>query len=77
MQPSADNWLPGYYDHIAEKERELADVLELLDKHELDQNTVFIYSSDHGNGPGAKFTIDDCGLNVPFIVRWPGKIKPG
>jgi uncharacterized sulfatase len=77
MQKFGKKGLAGYYDHIAEKERELADVLKLLEKHELDQNTVFIYSSDHGNGTGAKYTVYDRGLNVPFIVRWPGKIKPG
>lgn len=69
--------LAGYYDHIAKKESELAEVLALLDKHGLDENTVFVYSSDHGNGTGAKYTVYDRGLNVPFMVRWPGKIKPG
>ncbi|MBC8280403.1 MAG: sulfatase [Chloroflexi bacterium] len=69
--------LSGYYDHIAKKEKELETVLQLLEKHGLKEATVFIYSADHGNGTGAKFTVYDRGLNVPFIVRWPEKIKPG
>ena len=59
------------------KEKELEDVLAMLDKHGLKENTIFCYSSDHGNGTGAKYTVYDRGLNVPFIVRWPGKVKPG
>ncbi|TWT81494.1 Arylsulfatase [Planctomycetes bacterium CA13] len=77
MKKTGKKGLPGYYDHIAKKESELADVLGLLDKHGLDEDTVFIYSSDHGNGMGAKYTVYDRGLNVPFMVRWPGKMKPG
>ncbi|MDZ8119103.1 sulfatase family protein [Pontiella agarivorans] len=77
MTGGSKKGLAGYYDHIAKKEKELAQVLQLLEKYDLDENTVFIYSSDHGNGMGAKYTVYDRGLNVPFIVRWPGKVKPG
>jgi N-sulfoglucosamine sulfohydrolase len=77
LKPGAIKQLPGYYDHIAIKEKELEDVLAMLDKHGLKENTVFCYSSDHGNGTGSKYTVYDRGLNVPFMVRWPGKIKPG
>ncbi|MEM1295499.1 MAG: sulfatase [Verrucomicrobiota bacterium] len=70
-------FLAGYYDNIATKEGELEQVLAMLEKHDLTENSVFIYASDHGNGPRAKFTTYDTGLNVPFIVRWPGKVKPG
>ncbi len=77
MKDAAERNLAGYYDHIAEEDRELARVLDLLDQHGLSQNTVFLYSSDHGGGKDAKFTVYDRGLGVPFIVRWPGKIEPG
>ncbi|VGO15126.1 Choline-sulfatase [Pontiella desulfatans] len=77
MNSSQTKQLPGYYDNIEIKENELARVLEMLEKHGLEKDTVFVYSSDHGNGSDAKFTVYDRGLNVPFIVRWPGKVKPG
>ncbi|VGO23149.1 sulfatase family protein [Pontiella sulfatireligans] len=77
MKGGSKNGLAGYYDHISKKEKELAQVLQLLEKYKLDENTVFVYSSDHGNGMGAKYTVYDRGLNVPFIVRWLGRIKPG
>ena len=69
--------LAGYYDHITRKEHELEAVLAMVDKHGLKENTVFCYSADHGGGERAKYTAYDTGLNVPFIVRWPGKVKPG
>jgi uncharacterized sulfatase len=46
----------------------------MVDVH-LDENTLFIYSADHG--VSGKFTVKDRGLNVPFIVRWPNVVQPG
>jgi uncharacterized sulfatase len=66
----------GYYASIAEKEKEFAAVLDLLDEHGLEQNTIVFYADDHGADLG-KFTVTDTGLRVAFMVRWPGKIKPG
>jgi len=65
-----------YYASIAEKEREFEALLQLLDKHGLAENTIVFYADDHGQDRG-KFTVYDSGLNVAFMARWPGKIKPG
>ncbi|MEX0324314.1 MAG: sulfatase [Puniceicoccaceae bacterium] len=65
-----------YYASIAEKEREFAAVLKLLEKHGFAEDSIVFYSDDHGASRG-KFTVYDSGLNVAFMVRWPGKIQPG
>jgi uncharacterized sulfatase len=65
-----------YYASIAQKERELASVLKLLEKHKIKDKTIVFYSDDHGVARG-KYTSYDSGLNVAFVVRWPGKINPG
>ena len=65
-----------YYESIAESEREFKILLDLIDQYNLTDNTIVIFASDHGMHDG-KFTVYDRGLHVPFIVRWPGKIKPG
>jgi len=63
----------GYYRSIEEDNTQLESVLKLVDMY-LDNNTLFIYSADHG--VSGKFTVKDIGLKVPFVVRWPKVIKP-
>jgi len=42
------------------------------------ENTLIIATSDHGMPfPRVKGQLYDDGFHVPFVVRWPGKIKPG
>ena len=38
------------------------------------KKAMFIYASDHGLS--GKWSLQEQGLRLPFIVRWPGKIKP-
>lgn len=64
----------GYYRSIEEDGEQLQKVLNLVDKIH-SENTLFIYSADHGTT--GKFTVYDRGLKVPLIARWPGVIKPG
>ena len=63
----------GYYRSIAEDNTQIEKVLDLIDEY-LDENTLFIYSADHG--VSGKFTVKDIGLKVPFVARWPKVIKP-
>ncbi|NNF32614.1 MAG: sulfatase [Saprospiraceae bacterium] len=64
----------GYYRSIEEDNVQLDKVLKLVEDY-LDDNTLFIYSADHG--VSGKFSVKDVGLKVPFIARWPGVIEPG
>ncbi len=69
-------------------------VLAALDKAEMSDNTLLVFSSD--NGPvwyetdvkrfdhdssgglrGMKADAWECGHRMPFIVRWPAKVKSG
>ena len=60
-------------------------VLRQLDEMKLAENTIVIYFSDNGpnswrwNGgmKGRKGNTDEGGVRLPFLIRWPGKIKPG
>ena len=54
-----------------------------IDDMNLRDNTVVIYTADHGDAAGSHGFIDkhyvmyDEEVHIPFIVRWPGVIKPG
>jgi arylsulfatase A-like enzyme len=57
-------------------------LLDWLDQNGLASNTVVIYSSDQGfflgdHGLYDKRFMYEASLRMPFLVRWPGVIKPG
>jgi arylsulfatase A-like enzyme len=56
--------------------------LDWLDANELRENTIVIYTSDQGfflgdHGMYDKRFMYEESLKMPFLVRWPGVIKPG
>jgi len=66
-----------YYDAIRRMDRGVGLVLRALRQHGKQSNTVIFFTSDNGMPfPFAKTTLYDAGINMPFIVRWPGVVKP-
>lgn len=75
---------PKYGDWLYEGDAFLGKVLEALDRNHLADNTLIIATSDNGAEHRAyaplresKRSIYEGGHRVPFIARWPGKVKPG
>lgn len=77
-----------YYGMIAALDDAVGRILQELKAKGLEENTIVWFLSDNGgatytratdNYPlkGGKFTNFEGGLNVPFMVRWPGHIPPG
>ncbi|MBK1875519.1 sulfatase family protein [Pelagicoccus mobilis] len=57
-------------------------LMETLEELDLDDNTIVIYSSDQGfyigdHGWFDKRWMYEESLKMPFIIKWPGTIKPG
>lgn len=74
----------AYRDWIYQGDWVLGQVLEALDRQKLADNTLIMVSSDNGAAGrayaplrGAKSSIYEGGHRVPFVARWPGRIKPG
>lgn len=63
----------AYYDEIERLDRHVGDVLK-----ELPENTLVLFLSDNGRPfPRCKTTLYESGIRTPFLVRWPGRVKPG
>ena len=74
--PQFRNDLVRYYAEISDLDREVGLVENALAANGQKDNTIFIFTSEHGAGmPFAKFTTYDAGLKVAFIMRWPNKIN--
>jgi N-sulfoglucosamine sulfohydrolase len=59
-------------------DREVGAVLERLEKEGLAENTVVFIIGDNGRCmPRGKQFLYDGGIQVPIIIRWPGKIQAG
>ncbi len=71
------------YDRLLEMvDAHVKQVVDELENQGLLENTVIIYTSDHGDGHAShkwnqKMTFYEEAVNVPFIVSWKGKTKAG
>jgi N-sulfoglucosamine sulfohydrolase len=70
-----------FSDYLAEityYDSQVGEIVGLLDRHGLADNTLVMVVSEQGNGfPFAKWTCYDHGLQSAMVVRWPGKVKSG
>lgn len=74
---------PVYAAMIEAMDREIGRFLKVLDEAGLRESTLVIFKSDNGgyngdNRPlrGFKGMLFEGGIRIPWIVRWPGVVKP-
>ncbi len=75
---------PKYGDWVYQGDAMLGQIMEALERNKLADNTLIIATSDNGAEHRAyeplresKRSIYEGGHRVPYVVRWPGKVKPG
>jgi arylsulfatase A-like enzyme len=71
-----------YFAQTKNLDDNVGQLMSYLERTNLAENTIVVFFSDHGDMRGAH----DCvgkqhpyreGYQIPFIVRWPGKIRAG
>ena len=80
-EPTLHHAERGYYGGITGVDKEFARILKALDENGQADNTIVIYTSDHGEMMGAHCRMSkqvpwEESCHVPFYIRIPGSTKP-
>ena len=60
-----------HYDNIQIMDKQVGQILEQLEQDGLADNTIVLWTTDHGDGlPRAKRELFDSGLKAPMVIRW-------
>lgn len=83
-------------DFVMQVDWTVGQILKVIKRKGLEENTLIIFTSDNGATPGADFEylgkfghdpsyvfrgtkadIFEGGHRIPFVAKWPGKVRPG
>ena len=76
MAGEAREWISGYYAHCTALDDCLGGLLQTLEVEGLAENTIFVFTSDHGDMLGSQGEVKkqrpwEESIRVPFLLRWP------
>jgi arylsulfatase len=80
--PELDEVRAAYYAMVTLVDDEVGRILDALDAEGLAEDTVVVFTSDHGEMLGDHQLLlkgpfhYDCAVRVPLVVRWPGRFAP-
>ena len=79
MQKVARGWLAGYYAHCSALDDCIADLMRALKENGLDENTIIVFTADHGDMLGShaqqrKQRPWDESARVPMLFRVPASL---
>jgi arylsulfatase A-like enzyme len=82
VKPLLEQWRRGYYAMVNLLDDELCRLLKAISDAGIADDTIFIYTSDHGEMMGSqgrvqKLTFYEEAARVPFLIRWPGHTPEG
>jgi arylsulfatase A-like enzyme len=85
----AGRWQSPYHDTMIDHDKNVGELLDLVDQLGITDNTIVMYSTDNGphmntwpDGAMTPFRNEknsnwEGAFRVPLVVRWPGKIPAG
>ena len=71
----------SYYAAVSSCDDNFSRLLKTLEEEKIAEDTIVVFTSDHGEmlGSHGRFSksiwYEEC-IGIPFIIRWPGRIKP-
>ncbi|MBT3202592.1 MAG: sulfatase-like hydrolase/transferase, partial [Phycisphaerales bacterium] len=73
--------MKNYFSMVTGVDEQFGRIVKALSDAGLDKNTIVLFTSDHGNCLGShdkptKNNHYEESMRVPFMIRWPGKIRP-
>lgn len=76
--PEVRNDILDYYTEVELFDRDVGDLLALLDARGQTASTLVVISGDNGwPFPRAKANVYDSGTRQPLVARWPASVKAG
>ena len=76
LADDAREWIAGYYAHCTALDNCLGALLQTIEDEGLADNTIFVFTSDHGDMLGSQGEVKkqrpwEESIRVPFLLRWP------
>ena len=80
--PATRKDISGYYAHITALDENLARLMTALDELGIADDTILVYTSDHGDMLGSHGHVRkerpwEESARIPFMIRWPRRIPAG
>lgn len=76
--PGVRSDLAQLHGMVKAADRGVGTIVAALDEAGLSEQTLLIYTTDHGIAfPRAKGTLYDSGLGIALVMRWPGHLPAG
>lgn len=78
----AKGWVKDYFAAVTGVDDQFGRILKCLKEQGLEDDTIVVFTADHGDMMGShdlrsKNVWYEESMGIPFIIRWPGHIKPG
>jgi len=82
VQWKYQRYMKNYLATVKSVDESMGRVLDYLKENNLEENTIVIYSSDQGFYLGEHGWFDkrwmfEESFKMPFLIKWPGVVKPG